>query len=72
MWDRIHEIHCEAWGQEADTLDLYAMEDGYMGYVVLWDHWQEDLQQIICRWKPTELGKQATLDRTHLWISDEE
>lgn len=72
VWRRLDEVYYDAHGERAEDVEVYAMEDGYMGFVTLWDHWQDNLQQVICRLKPTDLGQQAGLHRTDLWISDDE
>lgn len=72
VWQRMDEISYAAFGKGAEDVEIYGMEDGHLWFVALWDHWQENLKQVICRLKPTELGKQAELDRVDLWISDGE
>ena len=72
IWDRLGDVYRSAHGKEPEDVQIYGMEDGYMWYVVMWDHWQDNLRQVICGLQPTELGQQAALDKTHLWESDEE
>lgn len=62
-------------GKAAEKVEGYAIEDGYLSFVVIWDHWQENLKVLICGLKPAPLGHRASeLEREELWSyeTDEE
>lgn len=73
VWEQIDLLYQRAHGVEApDDVWDFAHEDGYRGFVALWDHWQEYLKQTICGRRPVALGQVAPYDKTDLWVSEEE
>lgn len=65
VWDRLEEVCTAAHdGKEPESVTTYAFEDGYRSFVVLWDHWQDSLKQIVCGIRP---GRPWTFDKEELW-----
>ena len=44
----IEQRHWEVHGEQPDWPIGYALEEGFLVWVVLWDHWQESLKWIVC------------------------
>ena len=48
VWNYIERKLQSIHGERPDYPWIYAKEDGFMWYVVLWDHWQSNLKGLIC------------------------
>lgn len=73
VWRRIEQSYQQAYGGGTpEDVEYWAHEDGYGGFVALWDHWQENLKQVICGLRPVPLGQAAGYDHLELWDSEQE
>lgn len=48
IWEQIQRVYPHLYNVEAYYLGNYSLEYGYPGHVVLFDHFQEDLNELVC------------------------
>lgn len=36
-------------GEQMDGIWAYSQEDGFDGFMVIWDHWQVNLKEVVCK-----------------------
>ena len=63
IWGYIEKKSQSIHGESPDYPWIYAKEDGFMWYVVLWDHWQDLLKSLICG----RLTKEPPVRREYDW-----
>ncbi|MCJ1471107.1 hypothetical protein MMC07_009755, partial [Pseudocyphellaria aurata] len=42
-------------GQDMELIWVIAMEEGYSDFLVMWDHWQSSLKEVVCGRRSKEL-----------------
>ncbi|KAL9024258.1 MAG: hypothetical protein Q9196_006644 [Gyalolechia fulgens] len=47
VWEQIEHISQRVFGQEAIHPEVYAKCEGFMWFVVIWDHWQPSLKDTV-------------------------
>ena len=69
----IERRHWEVHGEKPDWPIGYALEEGFLVWVVFWDHWQENLMSTVCYGPDHDTPSQLRLNRS-LWeeSSDDE
>lgn len=48
IWDHIESIYQRTYREKSDYPWIYAKHEGSLWFVVIWDHWQGSLKQIVC------------------------
>lgn len=76
VWQQIQHISQRIFHQDAQDPSVYAKHEGFMWFVVLWDHWQESLKDLVCHQSTTSaaLKPSAAFEKQYLWddSSDDE
>lgn len=69
VWEQIQKISQRFFHQDAQDPIAYAKHEGFMWFVVLWDHWQESLKDLVCRQSTTspEFKPSPATERQYLW-----
>lgn len=47
VWQEIQDNSQRIFGQDALYPDPFAKSDGFMDFIVMWDHWQSSLEDIV-------------------------
>lgn len=73
-WEHIERTYQRIYHRDAEYPWIFAKDEGFLWFIVMWDHWQPSLRQIICRWLPTDPSPRASFEKQYLWddSSDEE
>jgi len=60
--------------EEFDDPWVLAKEDGYLFFVVLWDHWHSPSEDLVCRRRFENSSRARSFDRPRVWddSSDED
>ena len=74
IWQHIENIYRPIHNAEPDAPWAYALEEGADGFVVIWDHWQGCLKQIVIGLRPVDPCTRPDFVKQYLWddTSDEE
>ena len=74
IWQHIENIYRPIHNAEPDSPEAYALEEGAFGFVVIWDHWQGCLKQIVIGLRPVDPCTRPDFVKQYLWddTSDEE
>lgn len=48
IWKHLEQTFLHIHHEDADYVWLYAKEDGFLSSVVIWDHWQTCLKEVVC------------------------
>ncbi|KAJ5587658.1 uncharacterized protein N7459_003423 [Penicillium hispanicum] len=74
IWKRLQHVSKRVRNEHAEDVTLYAKEDGFLFFVVIWDHWQPTLKEMVCGRQLTDPSPDVELEKTYLWddSSDEE
>ncbi len=69
VWQQIQHISQRIFHQDAQAPIVYAKHEGFMWFVVLWDHWQESFKDLVCHQSttPAELKPSPALEKQYLW-----
>ena len=74
IWQHIENTYRSIHNAEPDAPWAYTLEEGVDGFVVIWDHWQPELKDIVLGQRPVEMYTRPDFVRQYLWddTSDEE
>lgn len=66
-YQRIHK-------EDAQLVGAYSLYEGSLGFIVMWDHWQSSLMEIVCRRRPKDRSSRPDFEKRYLWddSSDED
>jgi len=71
VWARLERVYRSVHDGYPEDVRSYALEDGFQEFVVIWDHWQDSLKQIVCGIRPGDGGRPWSLDKPELWEEEE-
>lgn len=60
VFERIHE-------RPAELVSAYSLSEGSRGFVVIWDHWQPCLKEIVCGRRPLDPTLRPSFEKQYLW-----
>ena len=71
IWKHLAHVFRQIYHEDAEYVWEYAKEEGFLSFVVVWDHWQPSLKEIVCQGSTEQ---QPDFERRHIWSdsSDEE
>ena len=77
LYQRVHEGEPESiWGikQPESLWGTYELEEGAYGFLVIWDHWQGCLKQVVLGLRPVGQCTEPDFVKQYIWddTSDEE
>lgn len=72
IWARIEDIFERFHNCGAHPVEAYSLEDGALGFVVLWDHWQKDLRSLVLMRRVTGKRPVTGEERRFLWDESED
>lgn len=76
IWQHIQQISQRVFHQDAPAPSVFAKHEGFMGFVVLWDHWQESFKDLVCHESTVSpaLKPSPTFEKQYIWddSSDED
>lgn len=76
IWQQIQYLSQRFYHEDAHYTCVYAKHEGFMWFVVLWDHWQASLKDLVCHRVTTSatLKPSPALEKQYIWddSSDDE
>lgn len=74
IWQHIEHIYRPIHNAEPDAPWVYDLEEGAFGFVVIWDHWQPCLKELVLSLRPVDPCTRPEFAKQYLWddTSDEE
>ena len=70
IWGHIERAYQRIYHKDAEYPWILAKDEGFLWFIVMWDHWQPSLKQILCGRRPID----SAFEKQYLWddSSDEE
>ncbi len=74
IWQQLEHIYRRIHNRGPELVCAYDLEEGAYGFVVMWDHWQGALKQVVCGLPPVDPCTRPAFVKQYLWgdSSDEE
>lgn len=74
IWDHLVRTFRRIHDDDPEDVWVYAKEDGFLSFVVLWDHWHPLLKEFVCCREATVPSPRPDFERRFIWddSSDEE
>lgn len=60
IWGHITRVYQRVYHREAEWPWIFTKEEGYLWFIVIWDHWQPSLKSIVC-------SSRQSFEQMHLW-----
>ncbi|KAG8534352.1 uncharacterized protein KY384_001196 [Bacidia gigantensis] len=70
VWHQIDHISQRIFGEKAIHADIYAKHEGFMGFVVIWDHWQISLKDAVLHLSRIKERPNTEAVKRYLWNDD--
>ena len=69
IWRQIQRVSQRTFHQDAHDPSVYAKHEGFMWFVVFWDHWQESLKDLVCHQSTISPAMRPSpeFERQYLW-----
>ena len=67
LWQQIERISWRFFEQDAHNPCVYAKHEGHPPFIVLWDHWQPPLKEIICHKYQSPVQLSPAVIEQYLW-----
>lgn len=73
-WEHIEHTYQRVHHREAEDPWIHTKHEGYLWFIVMWDHWQACLREVVCGRRPMDPSPDASFEKQYLWdnSSDEE
>lgn len=71
-WEHIEQTYQRIHHKEAEWPWDLAKDEGFLWCIVLWDHWQESLKQIVCDRQATQPSTRLLFEQQYLWDDSSE
>ena len=74
VWARIDDVSQQIFGQDSPHPVIYAKHEGFMDFVVMWDHWHDSLKDLVGHHSISKFRPDPAFEKRYLWddSSDEE
>lgn len=74
VWARIDDVSQQIFGQDSPHPVIYAKHEGFMDFVVMWDHWHDSLKDLVGHHSISSFRPDPAFEKRYLWddSSDEE
>ena len=70
VWQQIQDICQRIFNQDALYPDVYAKHEGFMWFVVMWDHWQPSLKDMVLHQSTSRIKPSPDVVKRYLWDDD--
>lgn len=67
VWQQIQDNSWRLFGQDAEDPSIFAKHEGFLWFVVLWDHWQSMLKNLVCHEFMDVTKPGPAINKPHLW-----
>ena len=72
IWNHIIQIHRRIHHRDPPYVWVHCKEEGFMGFICLWDHWQSSLFEIVCARRPQKSSPVTEHESKYLWDESED
>lgn len=70
VWQQIQGISQRIFNQDALLRDFYLKHEGFMWFVVMWDHWQPSLKDMVLHQSTSRIKPSPDVVKRYLWDDD--
>ena len=72
VWQQIQDTSQRIFNQDALYPEGYAKHEGFMSFVIMWDHWQPSLKDMVLHQSTSSIRPTLDVKRRYLWNDDPE
>lgn len=74
IWQHIEHIYQRIHNRDAELVWVHSLYEGSYGFIVMWDHWQPSLREVVCGRRSIDSSPRPSFEKQYLWddSSDEE
>ncbi len=74
IWQHLESTYQRIHQRDAEHVSAYSLYQGSMGFIVMWDHWQACLMEIVCLRRPNKPSLRPAFEKRYIWddSSDED
>ena len=74
IWQHIEHVYQRIHNRDAELIWAHSLYEGSLGFIVMWDHWQPSLKQVVCGRRSIDPSPWPSFEEQYLWddSSDEE
>ena len=74
IWQRIEHTYQRIYHRDAELVWVHTLYEGAWGFIVMWDHWQSSLKEVVCGRRSIDPSPRPSFEKQYLWndSSDEE
>ncbi len=62
IMDHLERRYMEVYNEGAEDPWIYANDEGFLWFIIMWDHWQRDFKSIVCRQRKPNCAKERLWD----------
>ena len=67
VWEQIQRNSLRFFKRDAQNPSVYAKHEGFLWFVVLWDHWQPSLKDMVCHQSVSLKKPSPAVQEQYLW-----
>lgn len=67
VWQQIQRNSRRFFERDSQDPSVFAKHEGFLWFVVLWDHWQPSLKDMVCHESVSLIKPSLAIKRQHLW-----
>lgn len=69
IWQRIQQISQRVFHQDAQDPSVFAKHEGFMWFVVMWDHFQESFKDLVCHQSTVSAAQKPSpaFEKQYIW-----
>lgn len=67
IWQQIQYNSVRFFERDAQDPSVYAKHEGFLWFVVMWDHWQPSLENMVCHQSVSPIKPSQAVREKYLW-----
>jgi hypothetical protein len=67
IWEQVQRNSRRFFDRDAQDTSIYAKHEGFLCFVVMWDHWQPSLKDIVCHQSVSTIRLSPEVVSQYLW-----
>ena len=67
IWEQVQRNSRQFFDRDAQDTSIYAKHEGFLCFVVMWDHWQPSLKDIVCHQSVSTIRLSPEVVSQYLW-----
>ena len=72
VWQQIQDVSQRIFNQDAPDPSAYTKEEGFLWFVVMWDHWHLSLKDMVYHQSRSTIRPSPDIEKRYLWDDNED